>query len=138
MLKYFNETLAGETFMLDQAMLYFDKAIDDINDELNTEYPSISDFLSNRDIYVNFPEYNFFPDKYIRTVLIPGAAYKFYIIDEEGIDTAPAYRMEFQKGLFRMLRDYSSQIPAQFRAQPTGFIDCECGYSFNNVGRFFQ
>ena len=100
-----NEHLAGEQYDYTRYEMFLDHAIDDINSQMNTRYPTFSELrVANRG--VKPPKYECFPDRYIRSCLIPGAAYYFYTADEEGIDTAPAYKELFFKGLFMMLRDY--------------------------------
>lgn len=103
---HINQLLAGEHLTYQDVEPLLDRVIDDINSQLNTRYPAYSELkIKNND---GAPPIKFecFPDRYIRLVLIPGAAYYFYIMDEEGIDTAPAYREMYQRGLFMMLRDY--------------------------------
>ena len=64
---YINERLAGEQLLYSQLLVFLDGTIDDINQALNS---------------------NFFPDRYIRTVVVTGACAKFYICDEEGATVA--------------------------------------------------
>ena len=52
---------------------------------------------------------------YIRLVIVPGAAWHFYVNDEEGMQTATQYQTEFEKGLFLMLRDYATQVPELYQ-----------------------
>ena len=58
--------------------------------------------------------YNFFPDKYIRMAVIPGAAWHFYVMDEEGLQTAPQYQADFERGKFVMQRDMLYKIPEEY------------------------
>lgn len=103
--KSINELLAGEMYTYQEYESFLDRVIDDINSQLNTRYPSFSELkAANKGDPPD--KFECFPDRYIRLALIPGAAYYFYIMDEEGIDTAPAYREMYQRGLFMMLRDY--------------------------------
>lgn len=118
--KYVNERLAGETLMYSQMILFLDSVIDDINAALNSCYPSFSDFTS--DCYPKYPNYNFFPDRYIRSVVILGAAYKFYVTDEEGIQTAQALQYEYQRNLFLMQRDFSLEVPEAFQNCGAGML----------------
>ena len=68
-------------------------------------------------------EYNFFPDKYIRTVVIPGAAWHFYVMDEEGLQTAPQYMADYENGKFIMQRDMLYKIPEEYQDDDNqGFI----------------
>lgn len=110
-----NTKLAGETLTYNQLKLFLDEVIDDINAELNAEYPAISDYLETED-------YNLFPDRYIRKVVIAGAASKFYVTDEEGINTATQYHYDYQDNLFLMKRDWSDNVPTAYRSTNTGSI----------------
>lgn len=67
-------------------------------------------------------DYNYFPDRYIREVVCKGAAYKFYIMDEEGIATAEQYGYDYEKALFVMQRDYIEQVPVEYQADSKGSV----------------
>lgn len=141
-----NTKLAGEMLRYDEMIPYLDDVIDEINDLLDTNYPVFSEFNP-----INFPDYrkelyttvdpetgeeivdektkalvysnyDVFPDKYIRSVVVPGAAYKWFTVDEEGISTAPLFQQEYEQGKFKMLRDYVDFVPPCFRKQSTGAI----------------
>lgn len=103
-----NTQLAGELLSIGELKDFVDKAIDDINTRLNTKFPVLSDVLGKQ------LEYTAIPDKYIRTVVIPGAAFKFYTTDEEGAAVAPKYEEEYLKGLFYMERDYMAIVPEEW------------------------
>lgn len=105
-----NRKLAGEIETLEEIRDYLDDVIDMINTELNTIFPAFSELVDGT------VEYDFFPDRYVRSVLIPGAAFYYYQADEEGINASPGYENEFNKGLFFMKRDYSSSIPEEYQA----------------------
>lgn len=119
--KNINENLAGELLTFNNLNLFLDETIDDINAKLNSTYPSFSDFTYEKypDIY---PNYNFFPDRYIREVVCKGAAYKFYVMDEEGIPTAQMYQYNYQDELFIMQRDYLEKVPEEYQADNTGSV----------------
>lgn len=113
-----NTQLAGELLSVGELRDFIDKAIDDINTRLNTKFPVLTDVMFTKDADGNLvqgTEYNAIPDKYIRTVVIPGAVFKYYTTDEEGAAVAPKYEEEFLKGLFYMERDYLSQIPEEYQ-----------------------
>ena len=110
--KLFNSALAGDTLSIRDMLPHLDAAIDDINDTLNTTYPVFSDLEIGKPGMV----YDFFPDKYIRSVVIPGAAWHYYVMDEEGLQTAPQYQVNFEKGKFVMLRDMLYNIPEEYQA----------------------
>lgn len=108
-----NKRLAGELMIYSELEIHLDTIIDEINNRLNSNFPAFSEFNSTD--YANYPDYNFFPDKYIRSVVIPGAAFKFYVTDEEGISTATKYEQEYQTNLFYMERDYLELVPEEFQ-----------------------
>ena len=117
--KLFNEALAGETLSYKEMLPHLDAAIDGINAKLNTIYPVFSDIS---DITAD-ASYDFFPDKYIRTVVIPGAAWHFYVMDEEGLQTAPQYQQDCETGKFIMQRDMLYKIPEEYQDDDQqGFI----------------
>lgn len=116
-----NEKLAGETLMYTQLEMFFDEVIDDINAKLNSKFPTFSEVFSAETLSSD-AEYNCFPDKYVRTVVVVGAAYKFYCTDEEGIATAQQYAFDYNTNLFLMERDYSDLVPEQYRATGQGYL----------------
>lgn len=119
-----NNRLAGEQLTFEQLRAFLDDTIFDINTRLDTKFPLFSEF-NNETYPEQYPNYNFFPDQYIRSVVSMGAAYKFYISDEEGIDTAPKYGQEYAKNLFYMERDYINLVPDIWRVDAQGYIDDE-------------
>lgn len=123
-----NEKLAGETLLYSQLQVYFDEVIDDINSKLNSKFPVFSDVFT-ADALQQDAEYNYFPDKYIRTVVVIGAAYKFYCTDEEGIASAQQYGYDYSTNLFVMERDYSNLIPDEYRATEQGYL--KGGFNFS-------
>ena len=94
--------------------------IDTINSTLSTKFPVFSEFTAAA--YPQYPNYNFFPDKYIRSVVCLGAARNFYMTDEEGALSVPAYEQQFQQNLFLMLRDYSELVPEEYRDYDRGAL----------------
>lgn len=117
-----NGKLAGEMLTYDMLKDYLDEVIDDINAKLNSNYPVFSDFNST-DYPTQYPDYNFFPDRFIRSVVVLGAAYKYFIMDEEGIQTAQQYGWDYKDNLFRMERDYSDQVPEIYQADYNGSVE---------------
>ena len=110
-----NTLLAGETLTLNAMRLFLDSIIDEINDNLSSKFPSF-DGLTENDTYAHFP------DNYIRSVLIKGAAYKFYVTDEEGSVTAVRYNYDYMDALFNMKRDYSCKVPEEYQDLERGYI----------------
>lgn len=104
-----NTKLAGETLSYGQLRVFLDSAIDEINARLNTKFPVFSEL-------VDTDEYIAIPDKYLRTVIIPAAAFKYFVTDEEGSVAAIKYEEDFLKNLFYMERDFISQVPEAYRA----------------------
>lgn len=115
-----NAKLAGETLTYNQLRLFLDETIDDINAELNAKFPIFTGLGDGED-------YNFFPDKYIRSVVITGAAHKFYVTDEEGIMTAQQYAYDYADRLFTMKRDYTCKVPLEYREDAQGFVEMDTG-----------
>jgi hypothetical protein len=110
-----NAKLAGETLTFMQMRLFLDETIDDINNQLSSQFPDFG-------AYGMASNYDCFPDKYIRTVLVVGAAYKFYITDEEGTPTALQYQKDYANNLFLMKRDYSDKVPTQYQNWDQGYL----------------
>ena len=120
-----NSQLAGELLSIGDLTIFVDKAIDDINTRLNTKFPVLSDVIqiAKEADSVSF-EYTAIPDKYIRTVVVPGTAFKYYTTDEEGAAVAPKYEEEFLKGLFYMERDYLNLVPPEYQETlDQGWVD---------------
>ena len=130
-----NKHLADEFCSVAELTSYMDRVIDDINTRLNSKFPTISEVIAAAGDTTD-PDYNMFPDKYIRSVLVVGAAYKYYITDEEGNVTAQQYGAEYNQNLFYMERDYSFSIPEIYRESEQGFVtnpDSEVGVWFPNA-----
>jgi hypothetical protein len=111
-----NSQLAGELLSIGELTVFIDKAIDEVNIRLNTTFPVLSEVIAKQlaDGAKEFT-YTHIPDKYIRTVIVPGATFKYYTTDEEGAAVAPKYEEEFLKGLFYMERDYLNLIPEEYQ-----------------------
>ncbi len=120
-----NNKLAGELLTFEELRDHLDATIDDINARLDSTYPSFSEFYEQ---YTQEPDYNFFPDKYIRSVVVPGAAFYFFIVDEEGADVAPQYAHEYDRNLFYMERDYISKVPEEYQADSSGGLSSDPTY----------
>lgn len=118
--KHLADELVSETEMLS----YMDRVVDDINAQLNTNFPVFTEYKeANADVPNEMLDYTAFPDKYIRMVVIPGTAFKYYTTDEEGSYAAPKYEEDYRQGLFYMLRDYSFSVPAEYRTDTQGYVD---------------
>lgn len=118
--KLMNNTLAGETLTLKEMLPHLDFAIDEINSDLNSVYPTFSEMLAQNP---DAKEYAYFPDRYIRRAVISGAAWNYYVIDEEGLQTSVQYQSDFEKGKFIMKRDMLYAIPEEYQASDAaGFV----------------
>lgn len=104
-----NSKLAGERYGYAKFVPYLDSVIDEINRHLNSKFPAFSELPKGT------LEYDCFPDRYIRSVVVFGAAYYHYQTDEEGIDSAQAYAIKYQENLFYMLRDYAMLVPEKYQ-----------------------
>ena len=111
-LNQLNKALAGERLTLGQATPYIDYAIDQINSELGAIYPTLSDIGDTQ------TEYSYFPDQYIRTVVIPCAAWRFYVMDEEGLISAEQYHTDYLDNMFIMKRDMLYAVPVEYQVDP--------------------
>ena len=110
-----NTLLAGETLTLNQMRLFLDSVIDEINDKLSSKFPTFEALTESG-------EYDYFPDNFIRSVVIKGAAYKFYVTDEEGTPTAVQYKFDYLDALFIMERDYSCKVPVEYQDYERGYV----------------
>ena len=118
--KHLGDEIISEGEMLD----YMDRTIDSINTQLNTSFPTFTEFKElNGNLDATQLDYNVFPDKYIRTVVVPGAAFEYYTTDEEGSYAAPKYEEAYRQGLFYMIRDYSFCIPEEYQEDEQGYIE---------------
>ena len=102
-----NQNLAGEMLSYKQQIVHLNWALDELNAILNTTFPEFT---------ADMTEYTAIPDRYIRMCLVPGAVHHFYVVDEEGQTGEYNFAQEFETNKFRMLRDYSHQIPEEYLA----------------------
>lgn len=119
-----NEKLAGEQLPYSKQERFLDEVIDDINAVLNSKFPVFSEVI-NYYGHKGTEEYSYFPDQYIRNVVIKGAAYKYFIADEEGMSTAEMYGYDYDDALFKMQRDYLEQVPEEYQSDSTGSVVIE-------------
>ena len=115
-----NHKLADELLSQTQLLMHMDSVIDDINAQLNSTFPTFSEVIQKEGD--NNPDYQYIPDKYLRSVVVVGAATKYYEIDEEGNITAQLFAQDYRQQLFYMLRDFSMSIPEEYRAKDQGII----------------
>ena len=118
--------LADEIVSEGEMLSYMDRVIDDINTRLNATFPTFTEYKEyNSDLSAEQLDYIAIPDKYLRSVVVPGAAYKYYTTDEEGSYAAPKYEEEYRTALFYMERDFSFSIPSMYRADEQGYVEIE-------------
>ena len=118
--------LADELVSESEMLSYMDRVIDDINTRLNATFPTFTEFKEEQiaaDPSITEIDYTAIPDKYIRSVVIPGAAHKYYTTDEEGGFSSPKYEEDYNTGLFYMIRDFSFSIPLEYQADNQGYIN---------------
>lgn len=116
-----NRKLANELLSETELLIYMDSTIDDINANLNTTFPTFSEVIAQAG--VNNPDYQAIPNRYLRSVVIVGTAVKYYEADEEGNQSAISFVQDYRQQLFYMLRDYSFNVPAEYRAENQGFVN---------------
>jgi hypothetical protein len=109
-----NEKLAGELLAFYELKGFMDNTIDDINDKLGSTYPAFSELGTEEDVY------EYFPDRWIRSVVVFGTAWYYFVMDEEGISTAETYQQVYASNLFKMQRDFLSQVPEIYQK---GYVD---------------
>lgn len=127
-----NTRLAGEQLTYSALVPYFDAVVDEINDKMHARFKTFSEV--NPTGFGEPSVYDEFPDKYIRTVVCLGAAAKWYVDDEEGIETATALKMQYENNLFVMVRDYGPLIPEdKKRNDEGGFFKDPFGYQETSV-----
>lgn len=131
---------------------YVDKVIDNINDRMQTKFPVISEWADYVNVYntsmadtegfipLDPANYTAIPDKYIRSVILPGAAVAFYTTDEEGEQTSSRFFIEYEQNLGYMIRDYIVEVPEQYQSLTGGYIESDLGIrakEVDNYGDFF-
>ena len=124
-----NTKLAGELLALRELIPFMDMVIDDINQQLNSVYPVFSELAEGT------TEYQYFPDRYLRTVVANGAAFYYYQADEEGVNNSSGYETEYRRNLFYMVRDYMHAVPEEYKDNPeNGTIEHENNGAFDDTG----
>ena len=110
---------------------YMDSVIDDINDDLQAHFPTFSEWSAYCTAYnaanpslspLDPNNYTAIPDAYLRKVVAPGAALKFYSNDEEGEQVASKFYIDYEKAKSTMIRDYINLVPTEFQNNEGGFI----------------
>lgn len=117
-----NKYLADEMLRYEDVELFLDRTIDDINQDLNAKFPSFSEHMASDQVDAD-GSYEFFPDRYIRSVVIIGAAFYFYQADEEGERVAGSYHQMYQENRYKMTRDYMMMVPEEFIDDKAGYVE---------------
>lgn len=91
-----NHQLADEIVSTAMLQIFMDSVIDDINAKLNAKFPTITEWLATT---VDTSDYTAIPDRYLRSVVVPGTAFKYYVMDEEGTYAAPKYEQQYREAL---------------------------------------
>lgn len=111
LLRRVNQALGDEMYTLHEIQMAVDAAIDYINDECQTCFPTLQP---------SSDEYTAIPDRYIRTVLIPFAVAELLDYDEEISNT---WKFKAQDNVFKMFRDY--EVPEQYVVTDGGYIETD-------------
>lgn len=119
--KLTNTYLTGEQLVYQKLLPFYDAVIDDINSRLNSTFPSFTS-LGFTQLDSEDAVYEFFPDRYVRSVVALGAAHKFYEMDEEGVVYDTSYEQDYERNLFYMTRDYIDQVPDIFQSDSPGSV----------------
>lgn len=130
--KNVNVLLAGEMLRYSDIEIHLDRVIDEINTELQSTFPAFSEFMES-DEAGEHANYNYFPDKYIRSVVIPGVAYYYYQMDEEGEQASNSFQNTYRQNLFKMVRDYIIHVPLKYQSNDEGYVDYAQDM-FGNIG----
>lgn len=132
-----NTRLAGEQLTYSALVPYFDAVIDEINEKMHACFRTFSEV--NPTGFGEPSVYEEFPDRYIRTVVCIGAAAKWYVDDEEGIETATALKMQYDNNLFVMVRDYGPLLPDdKKRNDEGGFLRSPYDYQERAINPEYQ
>lgn len=119
--KNVNHTLANETLRFQDIEHLLDRVLDDINGELESTYPSFSSFVDDLETPLD-ANYNFFPEKYIRSVVIIGVAYYYYQEDEEGESAAGSFNQSYRSAMWKFKRDFTMKVPVEYQSDQEGFV----------------
>lgn len=133
LLKLVNDKLNGELLSWREVVKYADAVIDDINTAIYATYPT---FTQAEQLPGWYGEYGYFEDKYLRSVVVVGITYKYYVAEEEGEQAAQLFAQEYDAALFIMKRDMFNCVPPMFKANNRGVIESPWGY--NDEGKSQQ
>lgn len=118
-----NRKLAGDHVPDFVIISFMDEVIDEINRDMNTIFPTFTELYKKNAEGAWEGDYDAIPDTYLRTVVVYGAAAKWYSMDEEGIAPAEDFESKYREHKFYMVRDYVTQVPPEYEAVPTGHFN---------------
>lgn len=121
-IKNININLAGEMLRYNDLEPFLDRVIDEINENLNSTYPSFSEFVTSDEVRGD-ANYNLFPDRFIRSVVVPGVCYYYYQSDEEGEPSANSFGGMYRQNLFKMTRDFIMKVPIEYQSNAEGYVE---------------
>lgn len=119
--KLTNKYLAGEQLTYDRLLPFLDAVVDDINNSLSSTFPAFSSITFSQE-NANTVTYSAIPDRYIRSVICVGAAHKFFLVDDEGVDNAQGLGNTYHANLFYMTRDYLEKVPEFYQNDTSGGV----------------
>lgn len=113
LVKRINQLLDGNIQSYTDLVPHLDSAMDDINADLSSVFPVFSDLPTGTLVY------EYFPDRYLRECVALGAAYYFYMTDEEGGQPPMGYAQRYAQARFQMIRDYLHLVPVTYHVKYT-------------------
>lgn len=117
LLRRVNQSLGDEMYTINEIIMAVDNAIDYVNDECSTCFPSLE---------AAGDEYTAIPDQYIRSVIIPYTVAEMLDYDEE---ISNVWKFKAQDNVFKMFRDY--KVPEEYEVSDTGYLETNL---FENKG----
>ena len=132
LIQLISHKLADELLSPTQLLKHMDSVIDDINTQLNSAFHTFTEEMQRQGTIAL--DYTAIPDKYLRSVVVVGAATKYYEIDEEGNPAAQSFAQDYNQQLFYMLRDYSFSVPEQYRVKTVQGVIGLDNEKLNNPG----
>lgn len=123
-------TIEADYLSKEEMLPFLDLVIDDINSELQANFPPFTDYdyfvLSWNNKHPDNPlspnDYSVIPARYIRSVIPFGVARYYYMKDQEGEQAASDYFREYSIRLTKMVRDFHALVPVEFQNNEGGSI----------------
>lgn len=115
-----NKLIKDGLYTYNDMKIPLDDAIDRINQDLNAKYPEITSVLSD---VADTADYNLFPEKYIRAVVIPYVVgYLLRSDEEEYREPYQAAMLDYEQGASIMFRDFFNLVPEEYQETSGGYI----------------